>query len=110
MASKEDINKYSKAKERVKHVKMFYLHLVGYFIVVVLLLYNVYILGENNPYKDFFLWFNSIIIIAWTVFIILHGRWVFKGKTFFSKSWEDKKAREFLEKQKDKDDNTKIWE
>lgn len=105
---KEKDHVYFKAKERVKHVKIFYMHLVGYFIAVGLMLYNIYILEEHNPYANFFLWFNSIMILAWTVFIILHGRWALKGKTFFSKRWENKKTQEFLEK--NKGDETTFWE
>ncbi len=99
---------YLKAKERVRHVKIFYLHLVGYIIAVGLMLYNIYILDYSNPHADFFLWFNSVMILAWTVFIVLHRRWALSGKTFFSKSWENKKAKEFLEKQNKEE--TTIWE
>lgn len=105
-----EVNKkerYTKAKEKVRHIKIFYYHLVGYFVVVALLLYNIYILDENNSYSDFFLWFNSIMILAWTVFIILHGMWALKGKTFFSKKWEDKKAKEFLNQE---EKETTLWE
>ncbi|WP_187388190.1 2TM domain-containing protein [Seonamhaeicola marinus] len=100
--------KYLKAKEKVRRVKWFYFHLVGYIIVVVLLLYNIYILGENNPYANFFLWFNSLMILFWTIFIILHGRWALRNKTFFSKKWESKKAEEFLEKENNTE--TTMWE
>lgn len=100
--------KYLKAKERVKRVKWFYLHVVGYVISVGLMLYNIYILDTNNPHTDFFLWFNSILILAWTVFIVLHGRWALKNKTFFSKKWESKKAEEFLEKENKS--KTTMWE
>ncbi len=108
MDAQQNKNLYTKAKEKVRHVKIFYLHLVGYIIAVGLMLFNIYILDDNNPYADFFLWFNSIMILTWTVFIVLHGRWALSGKTFFSKSWEDKKAKEFLDKQNKEE--TTIWE
>jgi hypothetical protein len=106
----KDKSSYSKAKEKLKHVKIFYMHLIGYIIAVGLMLYNIYILDGSNPHADFFLWFNSIIILAWTVFIILHGRWALKGKVFFSKSWEDKKAKEFIEKANKNKNETTLWE
>ncbi|APY11700.1 hypothetical protein BWZ22_10830 [Seonamhaeicola sp. S2-3] len=107
-SQKNKKDQYLKAKERVRNIKIFYYHLVGYIILVALLLYNIYILDVNNPYADFFTWFNSIIIGAWTIFIILHGRYALKGKTIFKKDWEDKKMKEFLENETDEE--TTIWE
>ncbi|MBC3759417.1 2TM domain-containing protein [Hyunsoonleella sp. SJ7] len=96
---------YLKAKEKVRQVKIFYYHLVGYFIVVALLIWNLMIVA--GPYANFFNWFNSIIMVAWTAFIILHGRWALKGKTFFSKKWENDRAKEFLKKEQNE---TRMWE
>jgi len=96
---KED---FARAKEKVRHIKIFYIHLVGYIILVLLLSYNLFIIDENNKYADFFTWFNSIIMIAWTIFIILHGRFALKGKQFFKKSWEDRKLKEYMEKEETK--------
>tara|TARA_R110000868_G_scaffold374257_1_gene638651 strand:- start:3478 stop:3798 length:321 start_codon:yes stop_codon:yes gene_type:complete len=89
---------YIKAKEKVRHLKIFYMHLVGYFIIVALLLYNLYIV--EGEYENFFIWFNSIILIAWTIFIIVHGWNVFKGRILFKESWEDRKLKEYLERDK----------
>lgn len=89
-----------RAKEKVRHIKIFYMHLVGYIILVLLLSYNLYILDENNQYADFFIWFNSIMIIAWTIFIILHGRFALKGKQFFKESWEEKQIKKYMNEDK----------
>jgi hypothetical protein len=97
---------YIKAKDKVRNIKVFYYHLVGYFIVVALLLYNIYILDETNPYANFFTWFNSIVMVAWTIFIAIHGWNVFKGRLWFKKDWEDKKIQEFMEEESDKT----LWE
>ena len=86
--------RYIEAKNKVKKLRIFYIHLFGYIILVVLLCYNLWIV--EGPYKEFFTWFNTIIMIAWTVFIGLHALNVFKGKTFFSKKWEHKKVQEFI--------------
>ena len=88
-----------RAKEKVRHLKIFYYHLVGYIILVLLLLYNLYIIDDNNTYADFFTWFNTIIILSWTIFIAIHAWNVFKGRLFFKKSWEEKKLKEYLEKE-----------
>lgn len=90
---------YINAKNKVKNVKVFYVHLIGYIILVMLLLYNLYIIDEHNQYANFFTWFNLVIIAAWSVFIFLHGWNVFKGRLFFKKDWEDKKVQEFLDRE-----------
>lgn len=98
--TKED---YLKAKKKVYHIKIFYIHLVGYLILVALLLYNLYIM--EGPHKDFFFWFDIIILVSWTAFIIIHGWHVYKGRIVFKKKWEDRKMREYLDKE-----NIKRWE
>lgn len=103
----EQKDSYLKAKEKVRNLKLFYMHLVGYFILVILLLYNLYIIDENNKYAEFFTWFNTIIIIAWTIFIALHAWNVFKGRLFFKESWEDKKLKEYMD---NNNKNTNLWE
>lgn len=103
MKSEQDKKElYIKAQNKVKNIKIFYYHLVGYFIVVALLSYNLYIIDENNPYADFFKWFNTIIMIAWTIFIIIHGWQVFKGRIWFKKSWEEKKLNQYMEQNNSK--------
>jgi len=109
MKIKNDTNEdYINAKNKVRNIKVFYIHLLGYIILVALLLYNIYILDENNKYADFFTWFNSITMVAWTIFIAIHAWNVFKGKLFFKKSWEDRKMSEYIEKEDTEE--TKIWE
>ncbi|TXG39157.1 2TM domain-containing protein [Seonamhaeicola maritimus] len=104
----QDKNKgYFKAKEKVRHIKMFYYHLVLFIVVLILLSINFLYLDENNPYSEFFILFNSIIIVVWTVVIILHGRWALKGKSIFKKGWEDQKMKEYLEKE---EEETTLWE
>ena len=96
--------KYINAKEKVRNIKVFYIHFVGYLILVALLLYNIYIL--EGEHKDFFLWFNLTVIVSWTIFIVFHAWYVFKGKLFFKKSWEEKKMKEFL----DREEEVEMWE
>ncbi|WP_067149780.1 2TM domain-containing protein [Pseudotamlana agarivorans] len=92
------------AKKKLRNLKIFYIHLVGYFVVVALLSYNLYIM--SGPYKPFFQWFDICILVAWTAFIVIHGWNVFRGKIFFKKDWESKKIREFMET----DNQIKRWE
>jgi len=96
---KQNNGNYIRAKEKLRNLKIFYMHLVGYIILVMLLVYNLYIIDANNKYADFFTWFNSIIIVAWTIFIALHAWNVFKGRLFFKKNWEERKLNEYMEKE-----------
>lgn len=101
-APKEKTKNYLRAKEKVRKIKLFYIHLAGYIIILLLLAYNFLILDENNEYADFFTMFNTIIMIVWTIFIALHAWNVFKGSLFFKKSWEDRKLKEYMEKEETK--------
>lgn len=100
---KDTQEQFLKAKKKVHNIKVFYIHLVGYLIVVALLLYNLYIMA--GPHKEFFFWFDIIILAAWSVFILVHGWHVFKGRIVFKKSWEERKMEEFINKE-----DTKRWE
>jgi len=94
------------AKKSAKRNMLFYVHLVGYFIVVALLSYNLYIV--EGPYTNNIISLNLSVLVAWTVFIILHGLNIFKGRKIFKKSWEEKKIKKFLKE--DEEVETKLWE
>lgn len=99
METKEEKNKsYISAKEKVRQIQIFYMHLVGYIIVVLLLSYNIYI--AEGEYRTFFVWLDIFFLVAWTIFIFIHGWRVFKGRRIFNKSWEERKMKEFMEKNK----------
>ena len=93
------------AKNKVRKLKVFYIHLAGYIVVVALLLYNLYIVA--GPYKNNIISLNLSVIFAWTIFIIIHGLNVFKQKRIFKTSWEEKKTKEFLN---NKEEETTFWE
>lgn len=105
----DNINKEQyliEAKKSAKRNMLFYAHLVGYFIVVALLVYNLYIV--EGPYTDNIISLNLSVLVAWTVFIIIHGLNIFRGKQIFKKSWEEKKIEAFLNEGDDVE--TKLWE
>ena len=99
---------YVRAKERVRHVKVFYIHLVGYLLFTAFILYNMYIMDSNNEYKETVEWINLTSLTFWTIFIFMHGWKVFKGRILFKRSWEDKKIKEFMDNEKK--NQTKLWE
>ena len=94
------------AKKRLRRLKLFYIHFVGYLIVVALLVYNLYIV--EGVYKNDIISLNLSVLVLWTMAIIIHAWKVFKEKTVFRKSWEDKKIASYLEK--DETEKTKMWE
>lgn len=102
---KEKAASYIKAKKKVKNIKFFYVHLLGYVLSVLLICYNLYII-EEGPYKDFFIWFDIVAMIIWGLFILMHAWSVFKGRLFFKKSWELKKIEQFM---KEENEST-TWE
>lgn len=109
MEAPKNINtSYIRAKEKLRHVKVFYVHLVGYLIVVTLCLYNLYII-EEGEYKDFIVWLLLTTIVSWTIFILIHAWSVYRWRVFFRKSWEERKVQEFLEEEKEENETT-IWE
>ena len=98
---------FIKAKKRVRRVWLFYVHLAGYIVFVALILYNFYII-EEGPYKNNIISLNLSVLVAWSVFIVIHGLKVFKGRQIFNKTWEDRKTEQFLKEEADVD--TTFWE
>ena len=86
---------FIRAQKRVRRLWIFYIHLASYIISVALILYNFYII-EEGPYKNNIISLNLSILVAWSVFVIIHGLNIFKEKKIFKKSWEDRKTEEFL--------------
>lgn len=102
----EEKQKYINAKERANKIWWFYVHLAAYIVVVVLLSYNLYIV--EGPYTNNIISLNLSVLVAWTVFIIIHGINVFKEKQIFKQRWEDKKTEKYLKE--NRKDETTFWE
>ncbi|SDS67459.1 2TM domain-containing protein [Formosa sp. Hel1_31_208] len=105
--NKDEEKRFLKAKHKVQRIKIFYLHVVLYVIVVALISYNFYIL-EEGPYTDNITGINVSTLVLWTVFICIHGWTVFKGRLLFKKSWEDKKIEKILKEKENVE--TTFWE
>jgi hypothetical protein len=83
----------------LRRLKLFYIHLFGYIVLVCLILYNLYMV--QGEYKNNIIALNIIILILWTLFITIHGWGVFKGRILFSTRWEEQKLKEYLNHKKD---------
>ncbi|WP_040253323.1 2TM domain-containing protein [Psychroserpens mesophilus] len=108
MKSNTDDEKHLiKAQHKLRQLKIFYIHLALYIVVVALISLNFYVM-EEGPYTDNITALNIVVLVLWTLFILIHAWSVFKGRFLFNKTWEDKKIEKIL-KEKDKEETT-LWE
>lgn len=96
--------KYLKAKEKVEKIKKFYNNLLSYIIVIAFLAgLNYY---TNRWHYPWFLW----VVLGWGIGIVFEALKVFGYNPFFNREWEEKKLKEFMEKDDDiKHKNTTKW-
>ena len=86
-----DIEKYNKAKKRVKELKEFYSHLASYLVVIPFLIFiNLYF----SPKHIWFYW----PMLGWGIGLFFHALGVFNVFPFFGKDLDDKKIKEIMEK------------
>lgn len=89
----DEQTKYEEAKKRVEEIKGFYYHLVSYIVVnVVLVVINLL----TSPEYLWFIW----PILGWGVGLAIHAFTVFGN--LWGKSWEERKIKEIMEKDKRK--------
>nr|WP_321233328.1 2TM domain-containing protein [uncultured Psychroserpens sp.] len=105
--NKDEEKQLASVKHQVRRIKIFYLHLALYIIVVGLISLNFYVM-EEGPYTSNITGLNISTLVLWTVFISIHAWIVFKGRFLFKKSWEDKKAEKFLKEEESVE--TTFWE
>ncbi len=95
MESKDRQNRYLRAKERVEELKKFYNSLTSYIIVnTFLAILNYWIDEWNYPW---FLW----SVGPWGIGLLFHAAKVFGWNPTFSKDWEERKIKEYMDKEND---------
>jgi len=83
--------RYQEAKKRVEDIKGFYYHLITYILInAVLVVINLL----TSPEYLWFIW----PLIGWGVGLVIHAFSVFSN--IWGKSWEERKIREIMEKDK----------
>ncbi|MAN58390.1 MAG: histidine kinase [Flavobacteriaceae bacterium] len=91
----ENSNRYLRAKERVEHIKKFYTSVMMYVIFIgFLAALNYY---TNQWSYMWFLW----AAFGWGVGLFFQAAKAFDWNPFLGRSWEERKMREFLEKEED---------
>ncbi|MBE7105138.1 2TM domain-containing protein [Bacillus cereus] len=83
---------YLRAKKRVENLKAFYIHLTVY-ILVNLMLFFINISSDSSK-----LWF-LYPLGGWGIGIVIHGLTTFPFG-IFGKEWEERKIKEYMEKDK----------
>lgn len=92
--------KYIRAKEKVAQMKKFYSSLLSYIVVISGLGALNYYLNEWS--YAWFLW----AAFGWGIGLVFQAIKAFSLNPFFGKNWEQRKIREFMEK----DDREDRWE
>ncbi|WP_420553159.1 2TM domain-containing protein [Tenacibaculum aiptasiae] len=101
MDSKQQSDKYIKARKRVEDIKKFYKHLTFY--ILINLVFIGYRIFKDIDYGSTFVEaFTDIsnykIFFWWGVILILHGVSVFGKDVLFNKEWEERKVKEYMDK------------
>ena len=91
--------RYELAYKRVKRIKGFYVHTLVYVLVNAYIIVSSY--SKNDMGADFFFrWETFSTAFFWGIGLMAHGLSVFGRNLFFSADWEERKIKEFMEKEK----------
>jgi 2TM domain len=95
----ENSEKYQYAKNRVKKLKGFYIHLTVYIVINCILLFGIF---YDRPFNSATFWrFETFsTAIFWGIGLVFHAASVFGKDLIFNKNWEEKKIQEFMNKNK----------
>jgi len=90
--------KYQEALKRVKKIKGFYTHLMIYIIINIGLLITKYVNMDTDD--NFWRWQTFNTVLFWGIGLAAHGLSVFMPGMLMGKDWEERKIREFMDKEK----------
>ncbi len=106
----QEKRKYERAKKRIKEIKGFYSHLTVYLIINTLLilfrigLFQNGIFGMRDPS-----WSLFITPFFWGIGLAFHGLYVFQYKFGFFRNWEERKIKEYMEKEEEEIKRNNRW-
>jgi len=93
-----DFEAYKVARIKVRKLKKFYVHLIVYIIVNILLLALDF--HKLEPNERFFSFHNFSTVFYWGIGLAAHAATVFIPNLVFGSHWEDRKMKQFMEKEK----------
>lgn len=90
-------HKLQAARKRVEKLKGFYQHLISYVLVNTVL---IIIIGSSIVSSGGSFWNFGTFSVAffWGIGLFFHALGVFGIPAFFSKNWEERKIKEYMEK------------
>jgi hypothetical protein len=90
--------RYNLAYRRVRRIRGFYSHLMIYLFVntiIIIINANHSITGD----AEFWRWETFSTALFWGISLSVHALTVFGRDIFFSTDWEERKIKEFMEKE-----------
>lgn len=90
--------RYFRAKKRVKEIQGFYWHLFWYLAVNIFLWIMIY--RGLDEGESFFTFGHFSTAFFWGIGLLAHWTGVFGKHLVFSKNWEERKIREYMDKDK----------
>jgi hypothetical protein len=93
---------YEAAKKRVEKLKGFYVHLLVYLLVNTMIIYANYQFGNSKG--SFFELGNFSTAFFWGIGLAAHGLSIFSLEVFFGKDWEERKIREIMDRERERND------
>jgi len=104
--------KYDRAKKKVDAIKGFHSHLTAFIIINILILLlraNLFSFLNSEKFdinfEEWLDWNIYLTPVLWGIGLIIHGLVVYRYNFGFLKSWEERKMKEYMEK--DKEENKK---
>ncbi len=92
--------KYKRAKKRVKDVKDFYIHLTVYIVInLLLIIINLGIFQSGFTDIKIPKWPMFSTPFFWGIGLLFHGLHVFKDQFKFFRDWENRKIKEYMDKE-----------
>jgi hypothetical protein len=92
--------RYERAVKRVKQIKGFYTHALVYVVInIAIVILNVQSL---KPGESYFQIQNFFTAFFWGIGLAAHGLSTFMPEWIMGKNWEERKIKEFMEKEKSK--------
>ena len=89
--------RYEDAQKRIKRLKGFYSHLFAYIMVNILII--VLNISNLEPGESYFKFENFFTAFFWGIGLVAHAVSVFGHHLIFGKKWEERKIKEFMEKE-----------
>lgn len=93
-AHSENVHAYERAKKRVEELRGFYGHLIAFIVV------NVFLAIINFIFTPSFWWF-LFVTLFWGIGLVSHALSIFMKRGVLSKEWEERKIKEYMEKEKE---------